>query len=770
MKGYLTSYAGLSEERQSADSPVVDKIEIPLIQRDYAQGRLGADVEEIRVNFLEVLLDAVAGKGPVGLDFVYGKVKAGTLRPLDGQQRLTTLFLLHWYLASAAGRLDPKAPWTRFSYATRPSARLFCERLATNPMPSDVTAPSDWIRDQSWYLYTWRDDPTIQAMLVMIDAIHCELRRLHPDFDPMSAWERLTDDTAPAISFYLLPLEDMESDEDLYIKMNSRGKPLTPFESFKARFEKDIADSHRAGEFAHKVDGPWSDLLWPIHGGDHIVDDEFMRYLDYITEICELRDGQAATGKDIRRRRIGPRARAVFGDSHPKASEHLSFLFDAFDTWLEETNIGWSFDGVFSLAEPGQEGYDPSKVVLFGATNIDLFEQCCHQFDSQPDGNRPFTLQSSLYLYAVLLHLIKKTEDFPRRIRTLRNLVAASSEDEVRRQNMPALLADVERVIVEGHVDAVVRFSTNQVEDEKLKQRFLAAHPELTDTLFRLEDHPLLRGTLSAFDLDATNFRHRAEAFEKVMADPAGWMDLTGALLAAGDYQRTRGRSEAWQFGTSSTDRDSVWRYLFTNATRDALNETRAVLGRFLDDFHTSGAEPLSYFRSVIQAWLAKRERELHFDWRYYLVKYPSMRSGASGVYYGEDGVLGYSLCMLRTNTLRGLFRDPILLGVWESSGIGEMAEDPWFRWWWAYPRWLRLVRSGVGMRSVGEGYELAGPEDEGLKGIFNRICEARGNIETGDRILLKIPQASHDATHIDSIDRVVEGADFLRDVMVAGL
>ncbi len=47
----------------------------------------------------------------------------------------------------------------------------------------------------------------------------------------------------------------MDSDEDLYIKMNSRGKPLTEFENFKARFEQDIGHSARADEFAHKIDG-----------------------------------------------------------------------------------------------------------------------------------------------------------------------------------------------------------------------------------------------------------------------------------------------------------------------------------------------------------------------------------------------------------------------------------------------------------------------------------------------------------------------------------
>ena len=108
MKGYLTSYAGLFEARPGG-APAVGSVEIPLIQRDYAQGRPDAQIEEIRVSFLEVLLDAITGGEPVGLDFVYGKIDGATFHPLDGQQRLTTLFLLHWYVASAAGRLDAAA-------------------------------------------------------------------------------------------------------------------------------------------------------------------------------------------------------------------------------------------------------------------------------------------------------------------------------------------------------------------------------------------------------------------------------------------------------------------------------------------------------------------------------------------------------------------------------------------------------------------------------------------------------------------------------------
>ena len=77
------------------------KIEIPIMQRDYAQGR--QKEKTVRNNFLEAIKTTLEDDKTqkLNLDFVYGVVKEEKeekiLYPLDGQQRLTTLFLLHWY-------------------------------------------------------------------------------------------------------------------------------------------------------------------------------------------------------------------------------------------------------------------------------------------------------------------------------------------------------------------------------------------------------------------------------------------------------------------------------------------------------------------------------------------------------------------------------------------------------------------------------------------------------------------------------------------------
>ena len=222
----------------------VKHIEIPMIQRDYAQGRPDANTTRIRAAFLGVLRKALIDNQPVGLDFIYGEIEDGRLVPLDGQQRLTTLFLLHWYLAARSGISQEECRFlAEFTYRTRFSARHFCEQLVNErpafPLPSigkaGKAALSSWLTDQPWYAGAWKHDPTIQSMLVALDDLHA----LFADDDQATcraAWERLVDEDRPLITFDFLSVEDMGLTDELYIKMNSRGKPLTPFEHFKADF------------------------------------------------------------------------------------------------------------------------------------------------------------------------------------------------------------------------------------------------------------------------------------------------------------------------------------------------------------------------------------------------------------------------------------------------------------------------------------------------------------------------------------------------------
>jgi uncharacterized protein with ParB-like and HNH nuclease domain len=100
------------------------QVEVPIVQRDYAQGRQDAHAKTVRLNLLNDMRAAILEETPpLDLNFVYGKAEGEKFIPIDGQQRLTTLFLLHLF----AFRDDKtkKTFLNKFTYETRITSREF---------------------------------------------------------------------------------------------------------------------------------------------------------------------------------------------------------------------------------------------------------------------------------------------------------------------------------------------------------------------------------------------------------------------------------------------------------------------------------------------------------------------------------------------------------------------------------------------------------------------------------------------------------------------
>ena len=104
---------------------------IPAIQRDYAQGRTTTTATKIRKDFVEELKGYLLDGASHSLDFIYGYGTDKFFIPLDGQQRLTTLWLLHLYLGCMTGRSKQISTFV-FNYETRDSSARFCEKLLEN--------------------------------------------------------------------------------------------------------------------------------------------------------------------------------------------------------------------------------------------------------------------------------------------------------------------------------------------------------------------------------------------------------------------------------------------------------------------------------------------------------------------------------------------------------------------------------------------------------------------------------------------------------------
>lgn len=244
---------------------------IPKIQRDYVQGGKNAKAEDIRHTFVEDLCGAVNGEKNLLLDFIYGiaeKDKQDCITkfyPLDGQQRLTTLFLLHWYgsLFVSNGE-EIRKQLKKFSYQTRFSSEQFCKLLfkdsVINNIQSNGSVPvSSVITDDPGYSKFWKYDPTVDSMLTMLDCIQEKAREINWD----EKIENLNN-----IKFFLFEIEDSQEPDELYVKMNARGKHLTNFENMKAHLQQWMPSPSEGlpeefkKDWQKKMDADWSEFFW----------------------------------------------------------------------------------------------------------------------------------------------------------------------------------------------------------------------------------------------------------------------------------------------------------------------------------------------------------------------------------------------------------------------------------------------------------------------------------------------------------------------------
>ena len=529
----------------------LNEIKIPIIQRDYAQGRKSVEVDKIRIKFLDALHKAIAKNEIITLDFVYGDIseeKDGyTLTPLDGQQRLTTLFLLHWYSAKKE-RVDPDVCdfLKRFTYATRFSSRDFCEALVKYAPDFAAATLSDDIIDQPWYMYEWKNDPTIESMLVMIDAIQEKFKNQQGIWDSLTVYE--------SIRLYFLPISDMGLTDELYIKMNSRGKPLTPFEHFKAEFGELLKrhNEEMSKKILHNFDVKWANMLFRYCGENSIVDDEFMRFFHFISDMLSYKREKALLQDEF----DYDYAEKLYGPSNENAGSNIEYFVKSFDCWFD-LDIKKFFKRYFSNSYS-----DSSKAAIY-QDELNIFKECCDSYGTYyGNNNRKFTLGKTLLLYSVMTYLQNKDtiseDEFVRRIRIMRNLIQSSS-NEIRENRMSRLLDEADSVILSGSIPASAQdssgFNLMQKDEERRKTEWLAQNAELKDSLYRLEDHDLLKGCVSVVGLDNPgNFLK----FE-LLFDRCGKDLVSRALLSIDDYSQFI----KWRLQVGSAIRKSSWENLF---------------------------------------------------------------------------------------------------------------------------------------------------------------------------------------------------------------
>jgi len=296
------------------------KIQIPILQRDYVQGRNTESVKEIRDNFVEDLVEHVSVETDkiLPLDFIYGyadeefgkydreisknnieslleTIKNYSLKenfklsyavsdqknivknlfiPLDGQQRLTTLFLLHFYVALKVRPERLSILKEKLTYKTRKSSDKFCQELLQHATMLSHSLPiAKAIQDSTWFLIGWKKDPTIEGVLVMLQTIEDKYFSYSDRTGRLNcAFQNLFEN--PKIYFDFLDMNEQGLTDDIYLKMNSTGKELSEYDNFKSWFVSKVEilleenNSYKEKKYfenwKEKLDQEWYNLFWLI--------------------------------------------------------------------------------------------------------------------------------------------------------------------------------------------------------------------------------------------------------------------------------------------------------------------------------------------------------------------------------------------------------------------------------------------------------------------------------------------------------------------------
>ena len=595
------------------------KVVIPIIQRDYAQGRKTDSASSIRTELLESIHSALTKMESLDFDFVYGTVEGDTLFPLDGQQRLTTFYLLHWYVAEKENRMDEATEiLKKFSYQTRISSREFCHMLMdVKYEPREGQTVSSFIKNENGYFREWDTDPTISHMINMLDAIHEKF------FNEGDMFDMLISEDKMLITFSYLPMEHYALTDDLYIKMNARGKALSIFENFKAKFIQHMKGNNLPYEhFERNIDGKWTDLLWDYRDKDNTIDDQFMNLFCYITEMLLLETSEPREGDSPFR----PTRIKELIDFY-QDEDSVNNLYSYLDLWESKTESSMFLNSIFTVKE------DNDKVRLFD-NQIDIFSSIIE--------GRTVPLQNKLLLFSVMKRLVKlgkdtNIEQFKDYVRIVRNFLLNTRSFAKKKcifspdlrygrhaipimQNFINVLVNEEDVYTSLKESKFENINSEVCDLEKTKAEIVLNKPEKKQLIHSLEDLDLFRSSIF-------NILPYIEEYDDE--------DLVGNLRVLSEYQETkliRAMLSIMDYGIrigSSWFGDRYfygyiknWYSIFTYSGGD---EYTKMICEFVKQFEATESEQVDdCLNEIITQNLSSIKKS---DWRYTIVKYANTMS-----------------------------------------------------------------------------------------------------------------------------------------------
>lgn len=672
------------------------KISIPIIQRDYAQGRLNDKATDIRNKFLDEIFNRLDNNENLFLDFVYGSIEDDKFIPIDGQQRLTTLFLLHLYFAKKEKK---DCEYLKgFTYETRSSSIEFCEKLVVEDLDFTKDKISPDIKDSSWFMPFWENDPTVKSMLEMLDAIHDK-------FKNSNFYDRLEN-----IQFSFLELKEFGLTDDLYIKMNARGKPLSEFENFKAEFEKELSQEIKA-----KLDNAWLDLFWGLKDSDNLssVDKRYMAFFKGVASnfyVLNIKDTKEAKDFDFDK-------------------------FNALDTL---------------------EFFSSNKNNVNNVIKI-LDELCevpnCELLKNFTDTSKDITYETRANFFALSAFLInfgaqKLGGDFYKEYERITSNVARDFNiDSISnlKQAFEFINEICDKCKNEKIFELLEGFDDKQPESfktigfykwqEKKKLKLMQSDTRWIDAINEAEKHWYLGSNLTFLidfaENDVEKFKEYYKKFDEIFKEDRENFFFQRALLTKGDYLPERGNSSYFtfcNFNNNSRSKDDNWRDVFFD------KEKNQILKKLLDDERN--------LEQIIEDFDDKSY------WGYYFVKYPEILKECSNFWILVDYYTIRVLTGAFTNSYHVEYYTFALFITLQRRFPNLPDEKLGYEWAKSYGENphisigstnISFIKNDDGKyfwmideERIGEAFDPNLPEQDPLQTITDKACEIAKSIDNG--------------------------------------
>lgn len=336
-------------------SGINDKIIIPDLQRDYCWG----DSPLVK-NFVESLL-ALDREQPITLGLIYGYVDtsliAEHLQLCDGQQRLTTIFLLLGLLYRATGDTeirkhlisefelhdDDREPY--LLYAIRESSVYFLADLTYYYyLGNGEIDRAKEIRNQPWYLESYDHDPSIASMIKALAAMEEIIGSYSGDLNGFASF--LLD----KVEFLYVDMNNRRDGEETFVVINTTGEPLTTNENLKPK----VIRANR-----HITDAAlrWEDMeqwFWVNRNRsakpEHTADEGFSQFVKVLRLMQSRSDGDYISIRDNM-------------DKIPVEEIPFEIIWDTF----------LAYKRLYSLADKFEKRYDEAPDYAKGYTENTLF-------------------------------------------------------------------------------------------------------------------------------------------------------------------------------------------------------------------------------------------------------------------------------------------------------------------------------------------------------------------------------------------------------------